>query len=600
MSAADDAYKAAQKLIAEAKTELDLSYDEFQALEILPPEIAELTGLTFLNLRNLKISDITPLSRLTALQRLNLDNTQVAELAPLSDLTALLTLNFNNTKVSELAPLSGLTALQDLRLDNTQVVELAPLSGLTALQTLYLGNTQVEDLRAIAELRSLVDGAERYSHQGLHFANIPALRIDPDGLGRMSEIPDTKHRTPKTLGYLRTLTHWPPRKKPPPPPPPPPDRSHIFLSYSRHDAPRAAQLREALEADGVTIWQDINNISRTPFQQEIDARMEGAEAVLTLWSLFSIKSDYVNAETERGRVQKKLVQATLDPVAPPMPFDRYHAHDLAEWDGDRADRNYQHLLWALRPDLTPGSGIGVVKNTDGTYSPAQQPVAESHHNTNAFERAQAIELQIERVDDLIEDASTTNVHHATILRLTRYLKTLKKSEPLWTQVSEKFDAVSPLLATEQGMDPGMENAVAHFQKGHTDLQQYLDKINAQDFPEDAPKVEPEDAGVAQEELRAASATIRKSEIAPDVADLLDEQAEALEEEQVGPDQFSPEGEGRWRKRIGKIAYVSAGVIGALGAAASTAAFGMSAEGQAVLMQLGEVWAKLMSMMRFGD
>ncbi len=174
MSAAEDAYKAAQKRIAEAKregaTDLSLDATDCRALKVLPPEIAALTDLESLGLGNTGIADLTPLSGLTALQALHLDNTQVAELAPLSGLTALQELYLSNTQVTELAPLSGLTALQRLTLDNTQVAELAPLSGLTALQTLYLSGTQVAELAPLSGLTAL---------QTLHLGNTQVAELAP-------------------------------------------------------------------------------------------------------------------------------------------------------------------------------------------------------------------------------------------------------------------------------------------------------------------------------------------------------------------------------------------------------------------------------------
>ncbi|MCP3971072.1 MAG: leucine-rich repeat domain-containing protein, partial [Rhodobacteraceae bacterium] len=115
MSDAQRAYEAAEKRIAEAKargaTELRFDREETYALQVLPPGIAELTGL----------------------QILNLDNTDISDLTPLAGLTALLWLGLNRTRVQDLSALTGLTNIHDLRLDGTAIADLRPVRGLRKL-----------------------------------------------------------------------------------------------------------------------------------------------------------------------------------------------------------------------------------------------------------------------------------------------------------------------------------------------------------------------------------------------------------------------------------------------------------------------------------
>jgi internalin A len=181
MSAAEDAYQAAEAAIEEAKRTgadaLDFSGEAFKALEALPPGIGALdgmrdldldktgvsdlaplkgmTGLHTLRLQDTKVSDLTPLKGLTGLYTLWLGGTQVSDLAPLQGLTELLNLGVERTQVSDLTPLKALTGLHSLWLDATQVDDLAPLQGLTGLQYLSLGNTQVSDLAPLQGLTGL-------------------------------------------------------------------------------------------------------------------------------------------------------------------------------------------------------------------------------------------------------------------------------------------------------------------------------------------------------------------------------------------------------------------------------------------------------------
>ncbi|WP_284162852.1 leucine-rich repeat domain-containing protein [Frigidibacter sp. SD6-1] len=158
-SEAKRAYRAAEALIANAlsnhETELDFTGEEFSALDQIPPAIAELEDLLYLNLAAPPVTDLTPIASLSALRYLSLDRTGVTDLAPIASLTALQGLSLNRTGVTDLAPIASLTALQDLSLDRTGVTDLAPIASLTALERLSLDGTAVTDLVPISSLLAL-------------------------------------------------------------------------------------------------------------------------------------------------------------------------------------------------------------------------------------------------------------------------------------------------------------------------------------------------------------------------------------------------------------------------------------------------------------
>ena len=245
MTAADDAYKAAEAAIAEAgRTGADtlrLNGEAFRNLETLPPEISGLTGLQIISLNSTQVSDLAPLAgltglkvllfnstqvsdlaplagltklgrlelcdtqvsdlaplaKLTELQVLLLHDTRVSDLAPLAGLTRLMVLLLHDTRVSDLAPLAGLTGLHWLELFNTQVINLAPLAGLTGLHQLLLNSTQVLDLRPLQGLRRLVTAPDL---GGLSFRGIPAT-ADPR-IAKIAEIEDDKARATALFALL--------------------------------------------------------------------------------------------------------------------------------------------------------------------------------------------------------------------------------------------------------------------------------------------------------------------------------------------------------------------------------------------------------------
>jgi hypothetical protein len=201
MSAADEAYRAAEAAIAEAKRtgaeRLSFDDDSFRALDRLPPGLAALHTLRGLDLGSTQVSDLSPLAGMMALETLVLDNTQVSDLSLLAMMTRLVSLRLISTKVSDLSPLAGIAGLRMLALDNTQVSDLSPLAGLTGLGTLRLGNTQVQDVRPLRGLRKLADDPE---FVGLTFRGISAA-ADPR-IAEIAAIGDAKERAAALFALL--------------------------------------------------------------------------------------------------------------------------------------------------------------------------------------------------------------------------------------------------------------------------------------------------------------------------------------------------------------------------------------------------------------
>lgn len=184
MTAAEDAYREAERMIAEAKAseaeELVFQSGIVRALDRLPPQIATLGRLRLLDLDNTQVRDLRPIARLTGLTALFLTNTKVVDLTPVAGLTALAVLFVDNTGVSELSPLARLTGLSDLSFGNTSVSDLSPIRGLTNLHGLWLEHTRVSDLRPIGGLTAL----RRLTLQGTPVNDISPLA----SLSELSEL----------------------------------------------------------------------------------------------------------------------------------------------------------------------------------------------------------------------------------------------------------------------------------------------------------------------------------------------------------------------------------------------------------------------------
>lgn len=108
-----------------------------------------------LNLSDLNITDLSPLSSLTALTDLNLRFNKVTDLSPLASLTALEKLYLHRNQITDLSPLASLNALERLSLNDNQIIYLSPLASLTALTSLRLSYNQITDLSPLLPLLAL-------------------------------------------------------------------------------------------------------------------------------------------------------------------------------------------------------------------------------------------------------------------------------------------------------------------------------------------------------------------------------------------------------------------------------------------------------------
>ena len=123
-----------------------------------------------------------------------------------------------------------------------------------------------------------------------------------------------------------------------------PDVADIFVSYARENRAVAALLAKGLSAHGLTVWWDSDLSAGADFAAVIEAKLQGAAAVIVLWSADSVRSSFVRDECSRAVRQNKLVPVRIEDVELPLGFGQLHTLDLLEWDGDSDDAAFQKLL----------------------------------------------------------------------------------------------------------------------------------------------------------------------------------------------------------------------------------------------------------------
>ncbi|RYD43965.1 MAG: YARHG domain-containing protein [Sphingomonadales bacterium] len=121
----------------------------------------------------------------------------------------------------------------------------------------------------------------------------------------------------------------------------------VFISYSRDNKARVADIAAAVTAAGYDVWWDAELPPHRSYGDVITEKIGSAKAAIVVWSRTSAASEWVRAEADVARNQKKLVQTAIDDVMPPLPFNQIQFVDLRDWDGDPAHSGWRKVLMSL-------------------------------------------------------------------------------------------------------------------------------------------------------------------------------------------------------------------------------------------------------------
>jgi len=121
----------------------------------------------------------------------------------------------------------------------------------------------------------------------------------------------------------------------------------VFISYSRDNKARVADIAAAVTAAGYDVWWDAELPPHRSYGDVITEKIGSAKAAIVVWSHASAQSEWVRAEADVARNQKKLVQTAIDDVMPPLPFNQIQFADLRDWTGDPAHSGWRKVLMSL-------------------------------------------------------------------------------------------------------------------------------------------------------------------------------------------------------------------------------------------------------------
>ncbi|WP_159017474.1 TIR domain-containing protein [Cognatiluteimonas profundi] len=121
----------------------------------------------------------------------------------------------------------------------------------------------------------------------------------------------------------------------------------VFVSYARSDKSRVAPLVAAIEAKGWSVWWDPEITPGQEFDDQIDAEIDAARAVLVVWTPVSVVSRWVRGEAREAAERGILVPVRFEQARLPMDVRAIHTTDLDGWNEDPASATAQEFLRAL-------------------------------------------------------------------------------------------------------------------------------------------------------------------------------------------------------------------------------------------------------------
>jgi adenylate cyclase len=121
----------------------------------------------------------------------------------------------------------------------------------------------------------------------------------------------------------------------------------VFVSYSRADKARVAPLVAAIEAKGWSVWWDPAIDAGQQFDDQIDAELQAASAVLVVWTPTSVASRWVRGEARDAAERGILVPVRFADARLPIDVRAIQTTDLDKWGEDPASAPFQDLLRSL-------------------------------------------------------------------------------------------------------------------------------------------------------------------------------------------------------------------------------------------------------------
>jgi adenylate cyclase len=140
----------------------------------------------------------------------------------------------------------------------------------------------------------------------------------------------------------------------------------VFISYARGDKARVAPLVAAIEAKGWSVWWDPEIAAGQQFDDQIEAEINAARAVLVVWTPTSVASRWVRGEAREAAERGILIPVRFEDARLPMDVRALHTTDLDNWGEDPESPPFQEILRALGSMITRQGAPQATKSAPGS------------------------------------------------------------------------------------------------------------------------------------------------------------------------------------------------------------------------------------------
>ncbi len=121
----------------------------------------------------------------------------------------------------------------------------------------------------------------------------------------------------------------------------------VFISYARDNQAVVRQLAEAVKRAGYSVWWDDELPPHLSYGDVITEKIGSAKAAIVVWSQSAAASEWVRAEADVARNQKKLIQTSIDERQPPMPFNQIQFASIGDWHGEEDHPGWRKVKESL-------------------------------------------------------------------------------------------------------------------------------------------------------------------------------------------------------------------------------------------------------------
>jgi TIR domain/YARHG domain len=129
----------------------------------------------------------------------------------------------------------------------------------------------------------------------------------------------------------------------------------VFISYSRANQAVVRRLAEAVKREGYSVWWDDELPPHLSYGDVITEKIGAARAAIVVWSNSAAESEWVRAEADVARGQKKLIQTSVDDRMPPMPFNQIQFASIGDWRGEADHPGWRKVKASLTALCGPGA-----------------------------------------------------------------------------------------------------------------------------------------------------------------------------------------------------------------------------------------------------